>query len=71
MKRKRPQLFLGENMPSSALENFTDEQIAQVDQNDKTAGMNYLFILYFQLYELHVEAIKPIDAEKDPHLAQK
>jgi len=24
-----------------------------------------------QLYELHVEAVKPIDAEKDPHLAQK
>jgi len=39
-------------MPSTALENFTDEQIAQ-------------------LYELHVEATKPIDTEKDPHLAQK
>merc|ERR1712209_123602 len=43
---------IGENMPSTALENFTDEQIAQ-------------------LYELHVEATKPIDTEKDPHLAQK
>ena len=26
--------ILGENMPSSALENFTDEQIAQVGEND-------------------------------------
>ena len=26
--------FIGENMPSSALENFTDEQIAQVSLSD-------------------------------------
>ena len=31
---KRVYTFLGENMPSSALENFTDEQIAQVGEND-------------------------------------
>ena len=31
---KRVCTFLGENMPSSALENFTDEQIAQVGEND-------------------------------------
>ena len=54
-------------MPSSALENFTDEQIAQVGLSDQ--NLSNFFLL--QLYELHVEAIKPIDVEKDPHLAPK
>ena len=41
---------LGENLNTEDLDNFSDEQLAQ-------------------LYELYSEAKKPIDSEKDPHLA--
>ena len=57
-------------MPSTALENFTDEQIAQVGYTLHHISMA-IYCIWIQLYELHVEATKPIDAEKDPHLAQK
>jgi len=41
---------LGEDLNVGELDNFSEEQLAQ-------------------LYELYNEAKKPIDTEKDPHLA--
>lgn len=41
---------LGEDLKVDDLDNFSEEQLAQ-------------------LYELYSEAKKPIDSEKDPHLA--
>ena len=49
-KEKADKLKVGANFREEDLENFNDEQLAQ-------------------LYELYSEAKKPIDAEKDPHLA--
>jgi len=43
---------LGKPIAPTELDNFNNEQIAQ-------------------LYELHQEATKPVDLEKDPHLAPK
>ena len=49
-KEKADKLKVGANIREEELDNFNDEQLAQ-------------------LYELFSEAKKPIDAEKDPHLA--
>ena len=49
-KEKADKLKVGANFREADLDNFSDEQLAQ-------------------LYELFSEAKKPIDTEKDPHLA--
>ena len=41
MEKNDKLIFLGENMPSSSLENFTDEQISQVSQSDEMAESEF------------------------------